>query len=227
MIRLINRVFVGNSLNLLKLLPTGTIHAVISDPMFGSSRCSCGRYADWSYDWGPDPANGDPETHWKYHEPFYRECRRVLVPNGILAWSQSVKFTPYFQGWFGGHRQWTLLRMMRDSRYVSGQLWMVQTRERKPVPFPSNKDGVIIYDGPLPREHPCPKPVEEMTFLVSALTSPGQIVLDPFCGLGSTLIACKRLNRKYIGCDLSRSYCQRAIKRLKGEQSERVFNLEG
>jgi DNA modification methylase len=62
--------------------------------------------------------------------------------------------------------------------------------------------------------HPCPKAVEEMLFLVDALTSPGQVVLDPFAGSGSTLVAAALLNRMYIGCDVSERYCRLAKKRL-------------
>jgi site-specific DNA-methyltransferase (adenine-specific) len=67
---------------------------------------------------------------------------------------------------------------------------------------------------PLKKLHPCPKPVEEMLFLIDVLTKPGQIILDCFCGLGSTLIAAQQLGRRWIGCDKSRTYCQRAMKQL-------------
>ena len=50
--------------------------------------------------------------------------------------------------------------------------------------------------------------------MVDALTKPGQIVLDPFCGTGSTLVAADLLNRRWVGCDLSRQYCQLAMMRL-------------
>jgi DNA modification methylase len=62
--------------------------------------------------------------------------------------------------------------------------------------------------------HPCPKAVEEMQFLAEALSRPGDIVLDPFCGSGSTLVAAKKLGRHYIGCDLSEKYCRLAKYRL-------------
>jgi DNA modification methylase len=68
--------------------------------------------------------------------------------------------------------------------------------------------------GPLKMLHPCPKPVEEMALLIKALTEPGQIILDCFCGLGSTLVAAQQLGRRWIGCDRSRFYCQIAMRRL-------------
>lgn len=71
--RFVNRVFHGDALKLLQVLPTASVDAVITDPMYGTAK-NC------LYDWGVDPARGDPERHWFYHEPIYQECRRVLKP---------------------------------------------------------------------------------------------------------------------------------------------------
>jgi site-specific DNA-methyltransferase (adenine-specific) len=98
---------------------------------------------------------------------------------------------------------------------VSGHIWIVQTKERHPIRFPDT-DGVIFY-APLRRLrelHPCIKSVEEMSFLIKSLTQPGDIVLDPCCGLGSTLIASKKIGRRWIGCDLSAVYSRIAVQRL-------------
>jgi site-specific DNA-methyltransferase (adenine-specific) len=94
----------------------------------------------------------------------------------------------------------------------------VQTREQTPIPFPADRDGLIFYQPlkGLQDLHPCPKTIEEMAFVIESLTKPGQIVLDCFCGLGSTLVAAQQLGRFWVGCDRSRHYCQIAIKRLKG-----------
>ncbi|HLW65254.1 MAG TPA: site-specific DNA-methyltransferase [Gemmataceae bacterium] len=53
-----------------------------------------------------------------------------------------------------------------------------------------------------------------MLFLVDALTKPGQVVLDPFAGTGTTLVAAALQKHKFLGCDLSERYCRIAIKRL-------------
>ena len=53
-----------------------------------------------------------------------------------------------------------------------------------------------------------------MEYLVKLVSRENAIVLDPFAGSGSTLIACKKLNRKYIGCELSEEYIKIANARL-------------
>jgi hypothetical protein len=189
-------------------MPTGCIDACIADPMYGTAH-------ECLYDWGPDPAKGNPIKHWDYHQPIYDECRRVLRPGGVLAWAQGPKFCEHFHAWFGGHRIWTLLRYRRNGKQISGHTWVVQTRDQQPIDFPP-KDSLITCNalGSLTRKHPCIKPPEELAFMIEALTAPGQIVLDCFCGLGSTLVSAEQLNRLWIGCDLSRSYCKIAMQWL-------------
>lgn len=65
------------------------------------------------------------------------------------------------------------------------------------------------------RVHPTQKPLDLMLELVSLFTDPGDIILDPFCGSGTTLVAALRLGRRAIGiereakwADLSRERCE-------------------
>ncbi len=62
--------------------------------------------------------------------------------------------------------------------------------------------------------YPTQKPEQLLDLLIKTSTNPGDVVLDPFCGSGTTLAVAKRLRRKWFGIDVSRSACRISIKRL-------------
>lgn len=62
--------------------------------------------------------------------------------------------------------------------------------------------------------HPTVKPIALMEYLVKLVSREGATVLDPFAGSGSTLIACKKLGRNYIGCEMDAEYVKIAEARL-------------
>jgi site-specific DNA-methyltransferase (adenine-specific) len=65
--------------------------------------------------------------------------------------------------------------------------------------------------------HPSQKPQTLMRALVTWMTDEGELVLDPFCGSGSTLKAAKRLGRRAIGIEINERYCEIAARRLQQE----------
>jgi len=73
-----------------------------------------------------------------------------------------------------------------------------------------------VYDDRLvyPPVHPNEKPLALMERLIRIYTNPGDIVLDPFCGSGTTLVAAKELGRHWIGIDISPAYCELSRKRI-------------
>lgn len=62
--------------------------------------------------------------------------------------------------------------------------------------------------------HPTQKSIHLMEILISLVTKENQIVLDPFCGCGTTLVAAKKLNRQYIGIEINKEYYETMKKRL-------------
>lgn len=69
------------------------------------------------------------------------------------------------------------------------------------------------------RVHPTQKPVALYEYWLGQ--TPGR-VLDPFCGVGTTLLAAQRLGLDYVGVELNREYAQEAVRRLRLERVHAV-----
>ena len=65
------------------------------------------------------------------------------------------------------------------------------------------------------KKHPATFPVSLPTFFIHLFTDEGDVVLDPFAGSGTTLVAAKQLNRKSIGIELMADYCDNIQERLE------------
>jgi site-specific DNA-methyltransferase (adenine-specific) len=68
--------------------------------------------------------------------------------------------------------------------------------------------------------HPTTKPLPLMRELVSLFSDPGELVLDPFAGSGSTGVACRQLGRRFLGWELNRDYYDIACRRMRGEEAK-------
>lgn len=82
--------------------------------------------------------------------------------------------------------------------------------------------GVFECQSPQDREHIAQKPEAVMQW-VTRLSRPGSIVLDPFMGSGTTLVAAKAIDRRAIGVEVDERYCEVAARRL----SQNVLALGG
>jgi len=93
----------------------------------------------------------------------------------------------------------------------------------------SRRHGQAGTDNPFNRgaveltnSHPTVKPLKLMSYLITLGSRPGDLILDPFAGSGTTLIAAKILNRHYIGYDTNLEYCKITKARLQIEDT--LFN---
>lgn len=73
--------------------------------------------------------------------------------------------------------------------------------------------------------HPTQKPLKLMQAMIELTTRKGHVIVDPFCGSGTTLVAAALLGRKYIGIDIDRTYCNTAINRLENLKDDNEKNL--
>ena len=74
------------------------------------------------------------------------------------------------------------------------------------------------------KKHPTEKPVELMEILINNSTDVGGVVIDPFMGSGSTGVACKNLDRQFIGIEIDEKYFNIAKERI--ENIEKVENSQ-
>jgi site-specific DNA-methyltransferase (adenine-specific) len=90
----------------------------------------------------------------------------------------------------------------------------------KGVPNIANRGvGNVLTEKRVPTtDHPSPKPVPLMIRLLSVVTAEGGVVLDPFMGSGSTLVAAYESGRRAIGIELEERYCEITARRLSEHQ---------
>lgn len=71
--------------------------------------------------------------------------------------------------------------------------------------------------------HPTQKPVALMEYLIKTYTDQNDLIIDPFMGSGTTLVAAKKLKRRAVGIELSEQYCQIAVERLENILSQKTL----
>lgn len=100
-----------------------------------------------------------------------------------------------------------------DSGEVTGKVKKIQTKNTG-TRYPKS---IIRFN----RErglHPTQKPVSLFEYLIKTYTNEGDLVLDNCMGSGTTGVACKNLNRNFIGMELDEDYFNIAKERISGEQ---------
>lgn len=75
-------------------------------------------------------------------------------------------------------------------------------------------DDINFYDRKVEKFHSTQKPIPLMERLIKTSSNPGQTVLDIFGGSGSTGVACKLHDRKFIGCEIDETYYQKSLERI-------------
>ena len=110
---------------------------------------------------------------------------------------------------FGGQEGGRKIQMERQGFTVIRLMGNKMKRDVIETPVETIKGG----------KHPAIYPVRVVAELLRLLTRPGDVVLDPFMGSGSTAVACKMLGRHYIGYDINPLYCAEAQTRLDAVKS--------
>jgi hypothetical protein len=98
------------------------------------------------------------------------------------------------------------------------QVGIVGVRDNGALNGPRDS-AVLDFPSPVvkPTGHFCEKPVPLMGYIIERMTSPGEVVCDPFMGTGACGVAAIRLGRSFIGCELDEQWFEIARDRIQAE----------
>ncbi len=119
-------------------------------------------------------------------------------------------------------------RRFRD-RTIAGKTYRYYADEGRALGSVWTDCPAMVANTPLRREatgYPTQKPLKLLDRIVRASTRPGGLVLDPFCGSGTTLVAAARLGRPFVGCDRGRLAIETTVERLRAEGVEPVVRVD-
>lgn len=135
---------------------------------------------------------------------------------------RAFSVTPFRYWWICGMRQHARSKMFGKhvNVYWKPALWFVKGKRRCDLTdFPSD---MVLGTKPGKLEHKWEQGQGWFDHYVERLSLPGEVVLDPFMGTGTTLAACHWQRRRAIGIEIEERYCEIAAKRL----AQGVLNLE-
>ena len=229
----------GNCLEVMKTIPNGSIDAIITDPPYGTTACKWDSVIDFQLMWeqlnriikpngaivlfGSEPfssalrmsniKNYKYDWVWKKNEKdgFLQAKRRPLrdtelisVFNSKIYNCQKIKVEPYKYKRKASGVKSNIAKVVDDG----GAMYEVRD-----FIYPTN---TLIFDKPKRKErsHPTQKPIELMEYLIKTYTNDLDYVLDFTMGSGSTMVACRNLNRHGIGIEKEEKYFKIAQERI-------------
>lgn len=211
----LNKIYNVDCLEFMKTLPDKCIDLVLTDPPYGMSFQSNHRKIkhakienDSNLDWLPNFVDGvhrvlKDNTHayffCSFHnvDVFKQEIQKMFNVKNILIWCKNNTGMGDLFGDYAPQYEMCIYAQ-KGSRKLNG----------------GRDSNLMYFDRTGNNFHPTEKPVEMMEFLIEKSSLEKDVVLDTFMGGGSTAIACKQTNRNFIGCELSKEYCDIAEKRL-------------
>lgn len=163
-------------------------------------------------------------------------CQRVLSDGGMLAAYSGCANLPEVLTSLTKHLDYCWTAALLNESFADTifhpmrikSLWKPVLIFSKGRPEPSANENpslrylkdVINGDGLKnlnKRDHPWQQGVGESARIIESLTLPGDLVLDPCCGSGSFGVACKRLGRRFLGCDVDQEAVNHAISWIAAE----------
>ena len=186
------------------ILPTlSGVDAVVTDPPYGID-LDYGEYKDTLENW---------KDLMLEVVPMMRRFPCVVMPScqiRLLEWWYQNFPPDWLIAWYKGSPG--------HAAYVGFNDWephLIWGKPAKPI-----HDYFRTPLNPPVNGHPCPKPIEYSLWLCDRMVDKSQTILDPFMGSGTTGVACARLGRKFIGCEIEKKYFDISVERIKREYDQ-------
>ncbi|MPT48323.1 MAG: DNA methylase [Sphingobium sp.] len=204
-----NVIFNADCIDVMRSFDRGSVDFILTDPPYITHY----RSRD-----GRTVANDD-NARWL--APAFNQMHRILKDGGFcISFYGWNKIDLFAQAWRAagfrivGHVVFrkSYASSTRFLRYEHEQAYLLAKGEPAMPPHPISDVIDFPYTGN--KLHPTQKPVEALAPLIEAFTRPGDLVLDPFCGSGSTLDAAQRLGRDWTGIELNNGHYHTASRRL-------------
>ena len=214
-------------------MPRNKVDAIITDPPYNISRDNNFKTMNRAgIDFGEWDKDFDLVDWIKYCEPVLKKGGNIVIFNSWKNMSYIVDELERNNFEVKDLIRWEKTNPMprnRDRRFITDYevaVWAVKkggkwtfNRLSETYERPEIVCGVTSKKEKIDGGHPTQKPVEVMEWLIKRLSNENDIILDPFMGSGSTGVACKNTNRKFIGIELNKDYYNIAMKRL-GDDNE-------
>lgn len=242
----LNTIYHSDAFALMGQIPDGSVHAIITDMPYGTTQNKWDSVVDLKTWWqharrvcsGPIVMTASQPFTSSLVQSNFNGFKHewIWIKNRGSNFANTVRepFKEHESVIVFSDKKWTY-NAQREKRKGSGgerAAYKVgwnpggsNYREFKP------REPVSLTEDRLPSScqnfntevglHPTQKPVALMAYLIATYTNPGDTVLDPFCGSGTTCLAAEQLGRKWIGGDSSEEYCQIARKRIVDYALER------
>jgi len=237
------RLYHGDCLELLAQIPESSVDLVFADPPYflsnGGITCHAGKMVSvHKGDW--DKSRGADENH-QFNRAWLAAAQRVLKPNGSI-WVSGTAHVIHSVGFAMQQLGFKLLNDISwvkpnpppnlSCRYFTHAtetiIWAAKNKKSRHTfnykhmkEINYNKQMKSVWQIKPPEtwekkygKHPTQKPVALLERILLASTNEGDLVLDPFVGGATTLIAALRLRRQAFGCELSLDYLQLSVRRI-------------
>jgi site-specific DNA-methyltransferase (adenine-specific) len=227
-------IYHANALEMLRFIPDQTVGAVITDPPYSSGGWSVSERTKAAPEHkyqstgvikplsGFEGDNRDQRSHGYWQALWLGECLRATVAGGsclvFTDWRQLPTTTDALQagGWvWQGIVVWNKRTARPRSGGFAASCEYVVWGSKGPL----RKDHEVYLPGLVTtatardKSHLAEKPLSLLGVLVQVAPI-GTVVLDPFMGSGSTLVAAVRAGRLAVGIELDEAYCAVAVRRL-------------